>query len=268
MSQAFDFGKNWAEFSRYALTPEKVSQARSDFAALMQGVELRGRSFLDLGFGQGLSLLIAAAQGAKVAGCDINPTCREVLEQNRRFFPELDKTPIPTIIGSVLDEEVIAALRLASPDPQGTYDIVHSWGVLHHTGDMARALTMAADLVAPGGYLVLALYNRHWSSPLWLSLKWIYNRSSDRTQRLLVALFYPIIYLAKLVVTGENPRKQKRGMDFYYNVIDWVGGYPYEYATRDEITSRLQPLGFEFRRFVQAQVPTGCNEFVFQRTAV
>lgn len=128
MSQAFDFGKNWMRFSQDALTGEKVSQAKRDFAAMMQGVELRGRSFLDLGFGQGLSLLIAASLGAKTVGCDINPTCGEVLARNRRFFPELGESSIPTIIGSILDEKVIAALRRASPDPGGTYDIVHSWG--------------------------------------------------------------------------------------------------------------------------------------------
>ena len=42
-------------------------------------------------------------------------------------------------------------------------------------------------------------------------------------------------------------------MDFYYDVIDWVGGYPYEYATREEITARLQPHGFRALRFIPAR---------------
>ncbi len=268
MSQTFDFGKNWAEFSKYALTPEKVAQARRDFYALMQGVELRGRSFLDLGFGQGLSLLIAASLGAQAVGCDINPACGEVLSRNRRFFPELSETAIPVFIGSLLDAEVIAALRRGSPDPGGTYDIVHSWGVLHHTGDLARALATAADLVTPGGHLVLAIYNRHWTSPGWQVLKRVYNRSPDLAQRLLVAMSYLVIYLAKLCVVRANPRKQMRGMDFYYNVVDWVGGYPYEYASGQEIIDLLQPGGFQLLRFIQAQVPTGCNEFIFKKPMV
>jgi 2-polyprenyl-6-hydroxyphenyl methylase/3-demethylubiquinone-9 3-methyltransferase len=55
-------------------------------------------------------------------------------------------------------------------------------------------------------------------------------------------------------------------MDFYFDVIDWVGGYPYEYATKDEITKYVGNLGFKCLRCIPAAVPTGCNEFVFQKT--
>ncbi|MDD2902157.1 MAG: class I SAM-dependent methyltransferase [Syntrophales bacterium] len=262
----FDFGKNWQLFSEHALTPEKVRQARRDFARLLQGIDLKGKSFLDIGFGQGLSLLIATAMDARTVGCDINPTCGEVLEANKRlFFPEVAAAPVPVIIGSILADAVLADLRRASPEGTGLYDLVHSWGVLHHTGNMELALKNAASLVKPGGYLILALYNRHWTSPLWLGIKYLYHKSPPLLRQGMIHLFYPLIYLAKLVITGENPRKQTRGMDFYYNVVDWVGGYPYEYAPREEIIARLQPLGLEIQRFIPAQVPTGCNEFIFRK---
>jgi hypothetical protein len=59
---------------------------------------------------------------------------------------------------------------------------------------------------------------------------------------------YPVIYLAKWIVTGSNPRNQLRGMDFYFDVIDWVGGYPYEYASRDEVLTMVEPMGFTCSR--------------------
>ena len=96
---------------------ERSSQAKRDFPRLMQGVELRGRSFLDLGFGQGLNLLIAASLGAQAVGCDINPTCEEVLAQIGAFSPNWEILH-PHFIGSILEEEVIATLRRASPNPE------------------------------------------------------------------------------------------------------------------------------------------------------
>jgi 2-polyprenyl-6-hydroxyphenyl methylase/3-demethylubiquinone-9 3-methyltransferase len=54
-------------------------------------------------------------------------------------------------------------------------------------------------------------------------------------------------------------------MDFHYDVVDWVGGYPYQYGTIDEISRFVEALGFEVQRRIPAKVPTGCNEFVFRR---
>jgi 2-polyprenyl-6-hydroxyphenyl methylase/3-demethylubiquinone-9 3-methyltransferase len=72
--------------------------------------------------------------------------------------------------------------------------------------------------------------------------------------------------MAKLIVTRKNPfKKQKRGMSFYYDVIDWVGGYPYEYADKDEVINYVEKLGFKCIKLVKPLVPTGCNEFVFQK---
>jgi 2-polyprenyl-6-hydroxyphenyl methylase/3-demethylubiquinone-9 3-methyltransferase len=124
----------------------------------------------------------------------------------------------------------------------------------------------AASLVVPGGYFVVALYNRHWSSRPWLLIKYIYCKSPPILQKLLVGALMPLIYIAKLLVTNDDPRKQARGMDFFYNVVDWVGGYPYEYASKAEALALIEPLGFNCLKFIPSQVPTGCNEFVFHRS--
>ena len=59
--------------------------------------------------------------------------------------------------------------------------------------------------------------------------------------------------------------KKERGMEFFHDVVDWVGGYPYEFATAEEVRQFFERLGFKEENFFPAQVPTGCNEFVFQR---
>jgi SAM-dependent methyltransferase len=263
----FDFGKNWADFSDHALNPERVKEARDDFTSLLDVAGgLRGKSFLDIGFGQGLSLLNAASAGAAVFGIDINRKCEAVLQSNRRFFPELVRLNIPVAIGSILDESIVRRARDASPSGDG-YDIVHSWGVLHHTGDMWRAVQTAASLVNPDGRLVIAIYNRHWSSRPWLWIKYLYCKSPEVLQRLLVWLLTPVIYVAKWMVTKDEPLKQSRGMDFFFDVVDWVGGYPYEYASKGEVLAMVESLGFECEKFIPSKVPTGCNEFVLLRAS-
>lgn len=262
-ARQFDFGQNWKDYARHAITPERLAAAEKEFAALHAAVPLQGRSFLDIGFGQGISLLLARKAGAHVVGGDINPKCAEALAITRHHFPQL-AGDISTIVGSILQPSVVERLRAASPAADGGYDIVHSWGVLHHTGDMDTAIRHASSLVRPGGHLVLAIYNRHWSSRPWLWIKWAYVHAPGWVQRAFIALLTPVIFAAKWLVTRRDPREQERGMDFHYNVVDWVGGYPYEYASQAEMCTRLAALGFRLQYFRAAQVPTGCNEFVFQ----
>ncbi len=181
------------------------------------------------------------------------------------LFPVITGRDIPYVIGSILASATMASLKAMAPDPSGLFDIVHSWGVLHHTVDMKTATANAATLVKPGGHLVVALYNRHWSSPVWRVIKRSYCSSPAAARRLMVYMLYPVIWTAKLVVTGKAPSRTSRGMDFFYDVIDWVGGHPYEYATIAEVKSLVEPLGFECIRTNASLVPTGCNEFVFRR---
>ena len=259
----FNFGQNWKEFSAKALSGEKIDEARKDFAALLE-LDISGKSFLDIGFGQGMSLLLATERSAETFGCDINPICKEVLQHNQlNYFSHLKSKEIPVVVGSILEDDVLTEIK--SMSISGEFDIVHSWGVLHHTGDMTKAIENASSLVKENGILVLAIYNKHWSSKMWLFIKWFYCKSPKFLQQLLIFLFYPIIWLAKFLVTGKNPKKQQRGMDFFYNIIDWVGGYPYEYETIEATKIRMEQLGFDCLKTIPAEVPTGCNEFVFRK---
>ena len=254
----FAFGKNWISFSRKALSTERIDAARADFHRLLAPNDLKGRSFLDIGFGQGLALFLAAEAGARVIGLDIDPDNKAALEATSTYFPGI---ALPSFfIGSVLDDEFLRRKGWLEH-----FNIVHSWGVLHHTGEMGRALENACRLVRPGGLLVISIYNRHWSSEPWRWIKWLYNVLPALGQRLLIALLYPVILFAKFLVTRTNPYRKERGMDFAHDVVDWVGGFPYEYASPEDIRQILRRQGFQERYFRPAEVPTGCNEFVFQR---
>lgn len=261
----FEFGQNWAAFSENAATRERAMQARAEFLSLMGDIELKGKTFLDIGFGQGFSLLSACALGSRSVGCDIDPKCHEVIERNRSLFPEVRGTTIPLCVGSILEAAVVAALRDMGEAGEKGFDVVHSWGALHHTGHMKLALANAGSLVRPGGHFVIAIYNRHWTSLPWLAIKALYVNSPQWLQRSMIGVLYPIIWLAKLAATKNNPKSMNRGMDFYYNVVDWVGGYPYEYATVAELENICRPLGFALVRSIPAKVPTGCNELVFHK---
>lgn len=252
----FAFGANWQSFSRHALTPARAEQARAAFRDLLQGIDLAGTRFLDIGFGQGLGLVAAAELGANVLGVDVDADNLEALRQTQAAMGYAG--PVPTRIVSILDDAFVEASR-------GHFDVVHSWGVLHHTGSMWEAIDHATQLVAPNGHFICSIYNRHWSSPLWSAVKWLYNALPPAGRRLLIRLCYPVIYLAKWLVTGRNPRSMERGMDFMHDVVDWVGGYPYEYASAEQVRRFVEARGFDCLRTRAAGVPTGCNEFVFRR---
>ncbi len=256
--RTFAFGKNWQAYVQHALTPQKVAQAKTAFLKLFEGIEFRGKSFLDIGFGQGIALFAAQERGAHVMGIDVDEENLRSLTKTAQMF---HSQQMPVVrIASILDDAFVETQL-----QQGQFDIVHSWGALHHTGNMLQAIHHAASLVKCGGYLVLAIYNKHWSSPIWGRIKWLYNHSPEFVQQLLVMLFYPIIYLAKFVVTGKNPKAKERGMDFFYDVVDWIGGYPYEYASIAAIQEIMERKGFVCVRIIPALVPTGCNQFVFQK---
>ncbi|MFT5128686.1 MAG: SAM-dependent methyltransferase [Rhodothermales bacterium] len=255
----FAFGKNWQSYSQRAITPERIEQARRGFAELLGDIKLSGKRFIDIGFGQGLSVTIAAEMGADALGIDIDDDNVAAVKATQQAM-NCAKPP-ETRVASILDQDFVEA-------HEGAFDIVHSWGVLHHTGNMKQAMKNACSLVNPGGYFICAIYNRHWSSGPWVAIKWLYCALPSFLQRLMILLVYPVIYVAKWIVTRENPKNKERGMDFMHDVVDWVGGYPYEYANVAEMQKMVGDLGLTCLRTVDAEVPTGCNEFVFQKPLV
>jgi 2-polyprenyl-3-methyl-5-hydroxy-6-metoxy-1,4-benzoquinol methylase len=263
----FEFGKNWRQFLG-VLGEERIAAAEESLRHMLEIDDLRGSSFLDIGSGSGLFSLAARRLGARVHSFDYD--CDSVsctAELKRRYLPDDGLWTVEQ--GSVLDAEYVNSL--------GTFDCVYSWGVLHHTGQMWQAMRNAIGAVAPGGKLFVAIYNDMGSqSARWRSVKRFYNQLPG-----------PLRIPLALTVTAPNEIKsivssvlrlrmadyvrswtrhgQARGMSRWHDLIDWVGGYPYEVAKPDEVFDFCSARGFRLTRLKCGGVGLGCNEFVFLR---
>jgi len=251
----FDFGKNWQAYSKNALNATKLDASKADLERLVGLDKIKGKTFLDIGSGSGIHAIAAKTLGAeKVIGFDISAESIQAAQGNANRFN--NQGNITFYRHSILSDAY---------KKFGTFDIVYSWGVLHHTGDMWRAIHNSMDLVNKNGLFVIAIYNKHWSSPAWRFIKYIYNVVPKLIKKVMIFFFYWIILVAKFLVTFKNPFRKKRGMNFYYDVIDWVGGYPYEYASKTEVENFFNINNFTLIKYLKPQVPTGCGEFVFQK---
>jgi 2-polyprenyl-3-methyl-5-hydroxy-6-metoxy-1,4-benzoquinol methylase len=265
-ADAFAFGRNWQRYVDRYLDPERIAIASQSLTDLI-GEDLRGKTFLDVGAGSGLFSLCAQRAGAaRVISIDVDPdsveSCRTLKERSG------NPATWDVIEGSVLDP------RLQELVPPG--DIVYSWGVLHHTGDMWRAIRLAAGLVKPRGLFCIAIYNRatdrFLDSERWLRIKRAYNHApgAGRTAMRWTFLAY---WTARQLYARQNPfqiareYKRSRGMALMTDLVDWLGGYPYEFATADEVVAFCtENCGLELVK-VLALTPrdTGNNQFVFRR---
>ena len=150
------------------------------------------------------------------------------------------------------------------------YDVVHSWGVLHHTGDMWRAIDKAASLVKPGGLYAIAIYGKGKLCGFWKHEKRFYAHSPRWVQNVILAAYFGVFCLWSLA-KRRNPLRiihdrKSRGMDWIHDARDWLGGYPYESATPDEIADFLGKRGFSLLRSNTARpnLKSGCDEYVFR----
>ncbi|MBN1993492.1 MAG: class I SAM-dependent methyltransferase [Anaerolineae bacterium] len=248
----FSFGENWLNYIQ-TLDEEKLREAEQSLAGLLGLAGLAGKTFIDIGAGSGIFSLAAVNMGAQtVVSLDADP---QSIRACQKIKQQADAAHWTILEGSILDQELLNRLPRA--------DIVYAWGALHHTGAMWQAIDHATTLVNERGLLVISIYNRHWSSGLWLKFKQIYNRSGNWGKKLLVWLLV-IPRVGVRWLKGRPPLRDNRGMSVYYDAIDWAGGLPYEYASLAEVARFCRQRGF----VLQNSVPTktiGCNQFVFIR---
>ena len=262
---AFAFGQNWQRYVSSYLTPDRERRARESLVELLE-TDLRGKSFIDVGCGSGIFSLGAHKLGAaRIVSLDVDPDAVEACRALRRSAGDPASWEVRR--ESILDDSLGERLEPA--------DVVYSWGVLHHTGDMRHAIANAVRLVKPGGLFCIAIYNRVtgtlMTSERWITVKRAYNRSPRPVQLLMEQVFHGQWVLRQLL-RGRNPRRvareyHGRGMAVKTDLVDWLGGYPYEFATPDEIVALCErELGLKARKVV-AEPPRslGNNEFVFER---
>lgn len=256
----FKFGENWKNFSNL-IDNNRLKEAVTSLKKLTNKKSLNNLSFLDIGCGSGLSSLAAIQLNCKkIYAIDQDEqsikTTKKVLQKSRFKKVKVEKKDLFTL------------------NEKEKFDIVYSWGVLHHTGNMLEAIKKSTKMVSKNGMLILALYKKTKLCNLWKIEKYIYKSSPKVIQNFIKNLFIFLFKLAMILKRKNfsnyiNDYKTKRGMDFYHDVHDWLGGYPYESISFEEISKIMDKFGYKMIRSFQVKKQigifgTGCDEYVFK----
>ncbi|RWF42409.1 MAG: class I SAM-dependent methyltransferase [Mesorhizobium sp.] len=262
-SDRYEFGANWASFIDNHYSAERRRAAAHKLLSFLGKDSLEGMDFLDIGSGSGLHSLAAFdAKAGRIHSFDFDPLSVRTTARLRQLAGEPSNWTVEH--GDVLDFDYL--------DKLGTWSLVYSWGVLHHTGAMWQAIENAAGRVAPGGLLFIALYSSNVVKPsaqFWLDVKRRYN-AANASQRRRMEYWY--IWRFGL---GQNPlrlpqllrqiyeKKKGRGMSYMTDVRDWLGGWPMEFADDRAVVDYLK------NRFDLVRISTGeaCTEFLFRCTS-
>lgn len=274
----FEFGANWSRFLA-AVDDARIEAATASLKSMLAVDRLDGKRFLDVGSGSGLFSLAAHRLGASVHSFDYDPDsvfCTQTLKE--RYAPDAGDWTVEQ--GSALDEDYLNEL--------GEAEIVYSWGVLHHTGDMWTAIDLVSRRVRPSGFFWLAIYNDQQEvTSRWRRVKRLYQKLPRFLRPLLSATVGAVLLGHRLcrtavtsvveLITLGNPlaplqraadrasRPDPRGMSRWHDLVDWVGGWPFEVARPEEVIDFLADRGFQLVRLRTVGGKMGCNEYLLRR---
>lgn len=269
--ERFAFGQNWSDFISQHLNADRLAEAKRSLVNFAGLENIKDKTFLDIGCGSGIFSLAAIELGAsKVLSFDYDLDSVQCCQRIKEEFAADSNWHIEQ--GSILDQAYL--------DQLGDFDFVYSWGVLHHTGSMWQAIENSANLVSQDGNLYIAIYNksdgfsffpdgRLGNSKLWEIEKKIYV-NLPRFFQWIIDSFAMSAMVVVYLLTLKNPfakikeHKELRGMSWAIDIKDWLGGYPYEYASTEEIFKFLKPKGFKLENLISHN-GLRCNEFLFSR---
>ena len=265
--ERFAFGDNWTTFLQ-CLDEKKIEEAVQSLRTTLKVDHLKGKSFLDIGSGSGLFSLAAKKLGANVVSFDYDPKSVACTKELKARYAE-NNSDWKVQHGSVLDAAYMKTL--------GEFDIVYSWGVLHHTGNLWGALANVSDKVADNGQLFIALYNdQGGASGRWHTIKKLYNHLPACLKPCFACLVYLPLearsFLIHLIrqkpheyVLGILHYSRNRGMSWWHDKIDWIGGYPFEVSRPEQIFDFYKARGYTLEVLKTHGGGLACNEFVFRR---
>jgi|GEM_PF-226915 len=256
----FGFGRNWLNYQT-SIDPTRMTLARHDIEQWLGTTSLHGLRVLDIGSGSGLHSYCLHAMGAStLVSFDYDTDSVQATQELHRQAGAPASWRVTQ--GSVLDATFMASL--------GRFDLVYSWGVLHHTGRMWQAISSAAERVARDGRFFISIYAKGPNFPADLALKQRYHDASLSKKRRMEFEWITAQYGQRarhgLKPEGWWTQGCERGMDPYFDLVDWLGGLPYEVATVPELTSRLRTLGIVTRRARECG-DGGCHILVGERTS-
>lgn len=261
----FGFGENWRRFLD-VLDDDRIRVAEESLKNMLGVDTLAGNSFLDIGSGSGLFSLSAMRLGAeRVHSFDYDRSSVNcTMELKRRYFPNDPRWTIER--GDVLDSAYLESL--------GDWDVIYSWGVLHHTGDMWKALSNVAELARPDGRVYISIYNdQGGTSRRWTRVKRVYN-TGPAGRAAVLGTFVPAFALRGLaidVLRLRNPLDsyreyyRERGMSRVHDWVDWLGGYPFEVAKPEDVFALFKDRNFVLEKLTTCGGGLGCNEYLFRR---
>lgn len=275
----FHFGRNWTNYVKNVVNEKVIEEAKQSLLGYLPADYYNGKTFIDIGFGSGIFSLAAVLLGCeKVISFDSDPENLIAIKILKKRFKHMVPDNFPWIIfqGSILDKNLVNNLM-------NTGDIVYSWGVLHHTGNMWQAIRNTAKLTRKNGYLIIAIYNHAPTSEIWQKIKELYNRY-PLLQPLFGTIYGCFVCAGYMIKNKTLNLYRKRGMHVFYDAIDWLGGYPYEFADFSEVKDFIEKLGFTLIKsptklpsyrdknvtmfdVIRAKY-TGCNEFVFLKSQI
>jgi SAM-dependent methyltransferase len=240
----FSFGANWKRYVN-DLSEQRINAAHEDVERWLGKAAVADRRVVDIGCGSGVHSLAFFNLGAReLVSFDVDPAS---VEATRSLWQRAGSPAHWRIFeGSILDRELVS--ELARPG----FDVVYSWGVLHHTGAMWQAIDHAIELIADAGLLWIALYAKGPRYQRDLALKQSFNRASPLRQRWIYyrylvglackwLLFRRFGDLRKLLRPRHSDRE--RGMSIHWDIIDWLGGLPYEVASVGEVVELTRRRG-------------------------